>query len=160
MVLPYINMHPPRVYTCSPSWTPLTPPSPYHPSGSSQCTSPKLPFFFNFFFFPKLPVSCIKPRLAIHFLYDIIHVLIWVHSNEVDETGAYYTEWSKPERKTPTQYAAKSLQSCPTLCDPIDSRPPGSAIPEILQAKILEWIAIFFSNSLKWKVKLKSLSHV
>ena len=38
MVLPYINMHPPRVYTCSPSWTPLPPPSPYHPSGSSQCT--------------------------------------------------------------------------------------------------------------------------
>ena len=64
MVLPYINMHPPRVYTCSPSWTPLPPPSPYHPSGSSQCTS------------PKLPVSCIKPGLAICFLYDIIHVLM------------------------------------------------------------------------------------
>ena len=127
---------------------------------SSQCTSPKLPFFFIFYFFPKLPVSCIKPRLAIQFFYDIIHVLIWVHSNEVDETGAYYTEWSKPERKTPTQYAAKSLQSCPTLCDPIDSRPPGSTIPEILQAKILEWIAISFSNAWKWKVKLKSLSHV
>ena len=43
LVLPYINMHPPWVYTCSPSWTPLPPPSPYHPSGSSQCTSPKLP---------------------------------------------------------------------------------------------------------------------
>ena len=43
--------------------------------------------------------------------------------------------------------AAKSLQSCPTLCDPIDSSPPGSPIPEILQARILEWIAIFFSNA-------------
>ena len=64
LVLPYINMHPPRVYTCSPSWSPLPPPSLYYPSGSSQCTS------------PKLPVSCIKPGLAIHFLYDIIHVLM------------------------------------------------------------------------------------
>ena len=53
---------PPQVYTCSPSWTPLPPPSPYHPYGSSQCTN------------PKHPVSCIKPGLTILFLYDIIHV--------------------------------------------------------------------------------------
>ena len=62
LVLPYISMNPPRVYTCSQSWTPLLPSSPYHPSGSSQCTS------------PKHPVSCIKPGLVIGFLYDIIHV--------------------------------------------------------------------------------------
>ena len=62
LVLPHINMNLPRVYTCSQSWTPLPPPSPYHPSGSSQCTS------------PKLPVTCIDPGLAIRFLYDIIHV--------------------------------------------------------------------------------------
>ena len=62
MVLPYINMNPPRVYISCHSWTPLLPPSPYHPSGLSQCTS------------PKHPVSCIEPRLAIPFLYDIIHV--------------------------------------------------------------------------------------
>ena len=43
--------------------------------------------------------------------------------------------------------AAKSLQSCLTLCDPIDSSPPGSPIPGILQARILEWVAIFFSNA-------------
>ena len=55
-------MNPPRVYTCSPSWTSFPPPSPYHPSGSSQCTS------------PKHPVSCIEPGLAISFLYDIIHI--------------------------------------------------------------------------------------
>jgi len=42
---------------------------------------------------------------------------------------------------------AKSLQSCPTLCDPIDSSPPGSPVPEILQARILEWVAISFSNA-------------
>ena len=85
---------------------------------------------------------------------------IWISSNEVDETGAYYTEWSKPERKTPIQYAAKSLQSCPTLCDPIDGSPPGSPVPGILQARTLEWVAISFSNSWKWNVKGKSLSRV
>ena len=54
--------------------------------------------------------------------------------------------------------AAKSLQSCPTLCDPRDSSPPGSPIPGILQARTLEWVAISFSNAWKWKVKVKSLS--
>ena len=56
--------------------------------------------------------------------------------------------------------AAKSLQSCPTLCDPIDSSPPGSPVPGILQARTLEWVAISFSNAWKWKVKVKPLSHV
>ena len=56
--------------------------------------------------------------------------------------------------------AAKLLQSCPTLCDPIDRSPPGSAVPGILQARTLEWVAISFSNAWKWKVKVKSLSHV
>ena len=62
LVLPYINMNPPHVYTCSPSWCPHPPPSSYHPSGSSQCTS------------PKHPLSCIEPGLVICFIYDIIHV--------------------------------------------------------------------------------------
>ena len=56
--------------------------------------------------------------------------------------------------------AAKSLQSCPTLCSPIDGSPPGSTVPGILQARTLEWVAISFSNAWKWKVKVKSLSHV
>ena len=56
--------------------------------------------------------------------------------------------------------AAKSLQSCLTLCDPIDGSPPGSPIPEILQARILEWVAISFSSAQKRKAKAKSLSHV
>ena len=54
--------------------------------------------------------------------------------------------------------AAKSLQSCPTLCDPIDGSPPSSPVPGILQARTLEWVAISFSNAWKWKVKVKSLS--
>ena len=62
LVLPNIKMNPPQVYMCSPSWTLLPPPSPFHPSGSSQCTS------------PKRPVSCIEPGLATHFIHDIIHV--------------------------------------------------------------------------------------
>ena len=56
--------------------------------------------------------------------------------------------------------AAKSLQSCPTQCDLIDSSPTGSPVPGILQARTLEWVAISFSNAWKWKVKVKSLSHV
>ena len=62
MVLPYIDMNPPRVYTSSQSWIPLPPPTPYHLSGSSPCTS------------PKHPVSCIEHRLALRFLHDSIYV--------------------------------------------------------------------------------------
>ena len=74
LVSPYIKMNPPWVYTCSPSWTPLPPPSPYHPSGSSQFTS------------PKHPVSCIKLGLAISFLYD---------------AGGFFTIWAI--RKAPSK---------------------------------------------------------
>ena len=56
--------------------------------------------------------------------------------------------------------AAKSHQSCPTLCDPIDGSPPGSPFPWILQGRTLEWVTISFSNAWKWKVKVKSLSRV
>ena len=56
--------------------------------------------------------------------------------------------------------AAKSLQSCPTLCDPIDGSPPGSPVPGILQARTLEWVAISFANAWKWKVEVKSNSRV
>ena len=62
LVLPNIKMNPPQVYMCSPSWTLLPPPSLYHPSGLSECTS------------PKHPVSCIEPGLATRFLHDILHV--------------------------------------------------------------------------------------
>ena len=63
-----------------------------------------------------------------------------------------YESWTikKADRKTPIQYAAaaaKSIQSCPTLCDPIDGRPPGSPVPGILQARTLEWVAISFSSA-------------
>ena len=59
---------------------------------------------------------------------------------------------------TDTAAAVKSLQSCTTVCNPIDGSPPGSPVPGVLQARILEWVAISFSNAWKWKVKVKSLS--
>ena len=64
LVFPNIEMNPPQIYLCSPSWTLLPPPSPYPPSGSSQCTS------------PKHPAPCIEPGLANRFIHDIIHLLM------------------------------------------------------------------------------------
>ena len=84
--------------------------------------------------------------------------------------GRRFTVWAtkeapKTKRITHQQYnlaaaVAKSLQSCPTLCDPINGSPPGSPVPGILKARILEWVAISFSNAWKWKVKVKLLSCV
>ena len=65
-----------------------------------------------------------------------------------------------PYLPSPATAAAKSLQSCLTLCNPIDGSRPGSAVPGILQARTLEWVAISFSNVWQWKGKVKSLSHV
>ena len=59
------------------------------------------------------------------------------------------------QRINPAAAAAKSFQSCPTLCDPIDGSPPGSPVPGILQARTLEGVAISFSNAWKWKVKVE-----
>ena len=67
---------------------------------------------------------------------------------------------SEGDRILAAAAAAKSPQSCPTLCNPIDGSLPGSPIPGILQARTLEWVAISFSNAVKWKVKVKSLSRV
>ena len=68
--------------------------------------------------------------------------------------------WATREAPLWTAAAAKSLQSCPTLCDPKDGSPSGSPVPGILQAKTLEWVAISFSNAQKWKNKVKLLSRV
>ena len=77
----------------------------------------------------------------------MVHILLKPH---LDNFEHYFA----------TTVTAKLLQLCPTLCDPIDSSPPGSPIPGILQAWTLEWVAISFSNAWKWKVKVKLLSHV
>ena len=83
-----------------------------------------------------------RSSLCTYFIYSSIYLLI-----------------PTPNLSLPTFAAAvESLQSCPTLCDPIDGSPPGSPIPGILQARTLEWVAISFSNVWKWKGKVKSLS--
>ena len=68
--------------------------------------------------------------------------------------------WKPAAAAAAVAAAAKSLQSCRTLCDPTDGSPPGSPVPGILQARTLEWVAVSFSKAWKWKVKVESLSHV
>ena len=82
-----------------------------------------------------------------------------VKVNSLSRVQLFTTPWTAAHQAPPAA-AAKSLQSCPTLCNPIDGSPPGSPAPGILQARTLEWVAISFSNAWKWKVKVKSLSRV
>ena len=87
-------------------------------------------------------------RLPLHSTeWSVTHSLAITHKNCLQVISPY-------------SIAAKSLQSCLTLCDPIDGSPPGSPIPGILRTRILEWVAISFSNAWKWKVKVKSLSRI
>ena len=78
----------------------------------------------------------------------------------LQRVGYDWNDLAHMQSFTTAAAAAKSLQSCPTLCDPVDGSLPGSPIPGILQARTLEWVAISFSNAWKWKVKVKSLSGV
>ena len=126
-------------------------------SSSSSMISKKIPFFFlvmmdlfSVIFVlkqfsgswspPAMGHNCYSVRWSIHWLQIIgfPHLVVFV---------------------VPAA-AAKSLRSCPTLCNPINGSPPGSAVPGILQARTLEWVAVSFSNAWKWKVKVKSLSRV
>ena len=84
--------------------------------------------------------------------YDWVTKLSWTELNWANGCDDHILHFAA--------VAAKSLQSCPTLCDPRDGSPPGSLIPGILQARTLEWVAISFSNAGKWKVKVKSISSV
>ena len=90
------------------------------------------------------PMDCSMPG------FRVLH-----HLPEFAQT---HVHWVGDAIQSDAAAAAKSLQSCPTLCDPRDGSPPGSPVPEILQARILEWVAVSFSNAWKWKVKVKSLS--
>ena len=96
----------------------------------------------------KLEKDLIENWLNILYLYPVF--------NE----NFYFSLSLSLSLSSPATAAAKSLQSRPTLCDPIDGSPPGSPVPGILQARTLEWVAISFSNAWKWKVKGKSLSRV
>ena len=96
-------------------------------------------------------------------LWVLLSAEIYQHAKELFQ-NCLKPSVSSPNKATvnhaATATAAKSLQSCPTLCDPIDRSPPGSPVPGILQARTLEWVVISFSNAWKWKVKGKSLSRV
>ena len=92
------------------------------------------------------PMNCSTPGLPVH---HHLPEFTQTHIHRVSDASQYAAA-----------AAAKSLQSCPTLCNPIDGSPPGFPVPGILQARTLEWVAISFSNAWKWKVKVKSLSHV
>ena len=107
---------------------------------------------------------CVKSPSLLHY-HHFLHPALLYHSNY--PTREAYPGPQPLKGKTLTLFclaaaaaAAKSLQSYPTLCDPIDGSPPGSPAPGILQARTLEWVAIAFSNAWKWKVKVKSLSRV
>ena len=93
-------------------------------------------------------------HLLLQGIFSIQRLKLHLLHQQVDSTTV------PPEKPNDYLYAAKSLQSCPTLCNPIDGSPPGSPLPGILQARTLEWIAISFSNAWKWKVKVKLLSRV
>ena len=85
----------------------------------------------------------------------------WKEQKETRKSVFIQRNWENPEMSAAAAAAAaKSLQLCPTLCDPIDSSPPGFPVPGILQARTLEWVAISFSNAWKWKVKVKSLTRI
>ena len=97
--------------------------------------------------------SCPSPTPGVH--SDSRPSSQWCHP-DISSSVVPFSSCPHSLPATAAAAAAKSLQSCPTLCDPIDSSPPGSPVPGILQARTLEWVTISFSNAWKWKVKVKS----
>ena len=136
MVLPHINMNLPQVYTCSPSWTPLPPPSLYHPSGSSQFSS------------PEHPVSCIKPGLAICFIYDIRHVSMPFSQiippspspSPIESRRLFYTSvslllsWKQPRCPSADEWIRKLWY--------VDSMKYYAAIKNTLESVLMRWMKL------------------
>ena len=114
---------------------------------------------FHFFCWKKVTTYSLSSQIDI--ISDVVHGsettqwLDWIISSEMCSFLSSLLCLPKAAAAT-----AKSLQSCPTLCDPTDGSPPGSPVPGILQARTLEWVAISFSNAWKWKVKVKLLSRI
>ena len=105
-----------------------------------------------FILYPQFGLDILTSfKSALSMLSRLQASLSWQHNNPRGPC---------PCQATAAAAAAKSLQSCPTLCDPRDRGPPGFPVPGVLQARTLEWVAISFSNAGKWKVKVKSLSRV
>ena len=121
-------------------------------------------FYIDFIFKPRFSIKKKKKGKPLNLLNSYFCFKNWCFQNTLSQRRNISSCNSQIPIFLLNQYAmlcyAKSLQLCPTLCDPIDSSLPGSPIPGILQARTLEWVAIAFSNAWKWKVKVKSLSHV
>ena len=109
-------------------------------------------YLFLFFNWRIIALQCVDS--AVQQLESIIIIYIYIYIIYT------YTHTHTHTHIYAAAAPAKSLQSCPTLCNPINGSPPGSPVPGILQARTLEWVAISFSNAWKWKVKVKSLSRV
>ena len=149
-------MNPPQVYMCSPSWTPLPPPFPSHPSGSSQCTS------------PEHPVSCIEPGLAIRFLYEIIHVSMpfpqIISPLPTESKRLFYTSVSiflsriQGYRYHLSKFHIYTLVYCIGVSFVLKIRTPGSPNPRdttskshsVLLGKERNVIFFFFFTKLTW----------
>ena len=148
----YIGMNQPRVYMCPPSQTPLSlPPQPI-PMGCPSALALSALFHAS-----NLDWSSISHMVTYMFQ---CYSLKSSHPHLLPQSPKVCSLYLCLFCCLMYAAAAKSLQSCPTLCDPIDGSPPGSPVPGILQARTLEWVAIPFSNAGKWKVKVKSLSRV
>ena len=119
-------------------------------SSSSDIKTTHSPLWLQLVFLCSCSTTWAKSWMASHFLAS--------SNTLVDHQSPLVQLYFFPT-KPAAAAAAKSLHSCVTLCDPIDGSPPGCAVPGILQARTLEWVAISFSNAWKWKVKVKSLSH-
>ena len=127
------------------------PPLPPLSQPNWKSSTPTYLFFFNFILFLNFTI-----------LYRFCHISKWIRhpylSFKTQIRGLSFQGLCS--ELSAAAAAAKSLQSCLTLCHPIDGSPPGFPVPGILQARTLEWVAISFSNAWKWKVKVKSLSRV
>ena len=150
------------IYVSLPSWTPLPPPSPSRPSRLSQSTGLGFPASYI-----KLPMAILHVVMYMFrcFITDA-HLMHAGWSENVNWCSHYKTAWSflktlnielsYDSTITTAAAAAKLLQSCPTLCDPIDGSTPGSSVPGILQARILPCVSIFFSNACMYAKSLQS----
>ena len=139
-------MNQPWVYMCSPSHSPLPPPSPPNPSRSpAQVGCMRLASFLK---------QCIVHKMKHIYIYIYIYICIHMFKHVCIYTYIYIYICVYAAAAT------KTLQLSLTMCSPIDVSPPGSPIPGILQARTLEWVAVSFSNAWKWKVKVKSFSRV
>ena len=137
-------------------------PLPGLPQQSTKTGRPKRAKFFSQLWRPEVggPDTSRAVSSKTFLLGLQTQISLGLPSTPVCSNFLFYKETKSHWIKVCLAAAAKSHQSCPILCDPTDGSPPGSAIPGILQARTLEWVAISFSNAWKWKVKEKSLSRV